>query len=93
MALVRAEAAGENIMPPNYQNGLNAGRREGKTDASMEAIAERLDMIWTELCAKPCTAHGEAIASNRTMLKVLWVLTSANILAWAGVLIQHLATL
>lgn len=56
--------------PDAYEQGL----RNGKTEASLEGIAEAVDRIESRLDCLPCTEHGRIVSSIRAAVRYQWAL-------------------
>ena len=63
------------------QKSYEQGLRNGKTDATLQGIAESIDRIWDFLHDLPCVAHTEDIGALKQASRDRWALM---ILALSG---------
>ena len=76
-------------MAKTFENGVF----QGKTEATMDGIAQSLDMLREEVSKRPCVIHGEQISALRATQRYQWALMVLVILTMAGMFLKLMGIL
>ena len=73
-------------MAKSFENGF----AQGKTEATLEGIADSVDAIFGKLDRLPCSEHWGLLSSLKTSQKYLWALMLVVFGTVAGLLLKSL---